>query len=594
MSGKVVRLGGGSGFWGDSSEGPRQLVLSGEIDYLVMDYLAEITMSLLARAKAKNPEHGFAPDFITQVIGPLGKEIEKRGIKVIANAGGVNPLACRDALMKEIAAQGLNLKVAAVIGDDAVPVFEEVRAEGVREMWTGAAPPKSIVSANAYLGALPIAEALKAGADIVVTGRCVDSAIALGPLIYEFGWKPDQFDLLAAGSLAGHVIECGPQATGGIFTDWRDVADGWENIGYPIAECTADGGMIITKPKDTGGMVTPMTIAEQITYETGDPENYVLPDVICDLSHVQVEQVGKDRVKVSGVRGKAPTSTYKVSATYPDGFRAIANLMVNGVDAVDKAKAVAASILRRCRRIYEREGLGDFADVNVEVLGAEATYGPNARASNVRETILKIGVHHYDKCAVEIFSREIAPASTGTGQGIAGVASGRPPVQPVLRLYSFLLEKSRLKPAVDFNGTRIPVAIPAQGQAISNAPPVGEKYVSVPAGETVTVPLIKIAYGRSGDKGDVSNIVIMARRPEFLPAIAQQLTAEVVANYMAHLIKGKVVRYPWPGLHGFNFLLHEALGGGGVGSIRYDAQGKAHAQMLMDFPVTVPKAWLAG
>ncbi|MBY0512086.1 MAG: DUF1446 domain-containing protein [Rhodospirillaceae bacterium] len=593
MSGKVIRLGGGSGFWGDSSEGPRQLVLSGEIDYLVMDYLAEITMSLLARAKAKNPAHGFAPDFVTQVLKPLGKEIEKRGIKVIANAGGVNPLACRNALVKEIEAQGLKLKVAAVVGDDAVPVFEEVRREGVREMWTGAEPPKTIVSANAYLGALPIAEALKAGADIVVTGRCVDSAIALGPLIHEFGWKPDQFDLLAAGSLAGHVIECGPQATGGIFTDWRDVADSWDNIGYPIAECTADGAMIITKAKDTGGMVTTMTVAEQITYETGDPENYVLPDVICDLSHVTVEQVGKDRVKVAGVRGKAPTSTYKVSATYPDGFRAIANLMVNGIDAVDKARAVAASILKRCRRIYEREGLGDFADVNVEVLGAEATYGPHGQASKVRETILKIGVHHYDKRAVEIFSREIAPASTGTGQGIAGVASGRPPVQPVLRLYSFLLEKNRLKPEVDFNGRRIAVNIPTQGQAITNAAPRDEKYPAVNGGESVTVPLIKIAYGRSGDKGDVSNVVIMARKPEFLPAIAQQLTAEAVATYMAHLAKGEVVRYPWPGLHGFNFLLHEALGGGGVGSIRYDAQGKAHAQMLMDFPVTVPKAWVA-
>lgn len=592
MSDKVVRLGGASGFWGDTPEGARQLVFSGQVDYLVMDYLAEITMSLLARAKAKDPNMGYPPDFVAQFIAPYAKELAARKIKVVANAGGVNPLACRDAVAKVLADQGIDLKVAAIVGDDVAPMIEELRGEGVKEVQSGAALPAKIVTANAYIGAFPIARALAEGADIVVTGRAADSALALGPLIHEFGWTPADFDRLAAGTMAGHVIECGPQATGGVFTDWH-IVEGWAEIGFPIAECKADGSFVVTKPEGTGGLVSTRTVAEQITYETGDPANYILPDVICDLSHVQVEQLAPNRVLVTGVRGKAPTSTYKVSATYPEGFRSIATLMVNGINAAGKAQAMGEAILKRTRNIFAREGIGEYEDTSIEILGAEATYGPHARVKGVREVILKVGVRHLDKRAVEIFSREIAPAATGMGQGISGFAGGRPAVQPVLRLYSFLLEKSRVKLAVDFEGRRIPVEVPTEGQAVSPTPPsTASAAVATEAGETVTVPLVAIAYGRSGDKGNLSNISVMARRPEFEPAIAAQLTAEAVAAYMAHVVEGQVERYPWPGLYGFNFILNASLGGGGVASLRYDPQGKAHAQMLMDFPITVPKRWV--
>jgi hypothetical protein len=593
MSDKIVRLGGASGFWGDTPEGARQLVHSGQIDYLIMDYLAEITMSLLARAKAKDPAMGYPADFVAQFITPYAKEIAARGIKVVANAGGVNPLACRDAVAKVLAAQGLNLRVAAVVGDDVAPLVDSLRDEGVKEIQSGAPLPKTVVTANAYIGAFPIARALAEGADIVVTGRAADSALALGPLIHEFGWTVTDFDKLAAGTMAGHVIECGPQATGGVFTDWHLVADSWANIGFPIADCKADGSFVVTKPTGTGGLVSTRTVAEQITYETGDPANYILPDVVCDLSHVHVEQQGPDRVEVTGVRGKAPTSTYKVSATYPEGYRSIATLMVNGIGAASKAKAMGEAILKRTRAIFAREGLGGYEDSNIEVLGAEAAYGPHARVRGVREVILKVGVRHLDKRAVDIFSREIAPASTGMGQGTAGVAGGRPAVQPVLRLYSFLLEKSRVKLEVDFEGKRIPVEVPTEGQAVSSKPPTSEpaQAASEP-GETVTVPLVAVAFGRSGDKGNLSNISVMARRPEFLPTITAQLTAEAVAEYMAHVAEGPIERYPWPGLDGFNFILNQSLGGGGVASLRYDPQGKAHAQMLMDFPITVPKRWV--
>ncbi len=593
MSDKIVRLGGASGFWGDTPEGARQLVHSGQVDYLVMDYLAEITMSLLARAKAKDPTQGYPADFVTQFITPYAKEIKARGIKVVCNAGGVNPLSCRDAVAAALAAQGVDLKVAAVIGDDIAPMIEELRAEGVKEIQSGARLPAKIVTANAYIGAFPIAAALAAGADIVVTGRAADSALALGPLIHEFGWKPEDFDKLAAGTMAGHVIECGPQATGGIFTDWRLVAEGWADIGFPIAECMADGTFVITKPDGTGGLVSTRTVAEQITYETGDPANYILPDVVCDLSGVTVEQVGPSHVKVTGVRGKAPTPTYKVSATYPEGFRSIATLMVNGIDAAEKARAMGEAILKRTRNIFAREGLADYADTSIEVLGAEATYGPHARVGRVREVILKVGVRHMDKRAVDIFTREIAPAATGMGQGISGFAGGRPSTQPVLRLYSFLIDKSRVKIEIDFEGQRIPVAVMTEGQAVPAPSPEPAQPVLAPVGgETTTVPLVALAHGRSGDKGNLSNIAVLARNPEFVGVLTQQLTPEAVKDYMAHVVEGTVERYSWPGLHGFNFILNQSLGGGGVASLRYDPQGKAHAQMLMDFPVKVPKSWV--
>lgn len=591
---RMVRIGGMSGFWGDSAEGPRQMILGGRVDYIIGDYLAEITMSLLARAREKKPDMGYAPDLLNYVIVPYARELASRKIKVVVNAGGVNPLACKDAVEAELARQGVSLKVAAVTGDDALPMTEELRAAGVKEMWTGAPLPSHLISSNAYLGAFPIAAALSAGADIVITGRCVDSALVLGPLMHEFGWAADDYDVLAGGSMAGHLIECGPQATGGVFTDWRLAADGWADIGYPIAECYPDGRFVITKPEGTGGLVSWGTVAEQCSYEIGDPGHYVLADVVCDVSKVQIRQVGPDRVEVSGIRGTAPTSTYKVSATFADGYRSIATLFVKGIDAVDKARHMGAALLERSRRLAIAAGLGDFDEESVEVLGAEDTYGPHATMGANREVILKIGAKHRERKALEIFSREIAPASTIMAQGTAGIMGGRPSVQPVVRLFSLLIEKHLLKPAYHIDGKTVPVEVRTDGQRTVGRTPDVEVEGAVPAEANVEVPLISIAYGRSGDKGDVSNIAIIGRHRAFMPIILEQVTAEAMAGYLAHVARGEVRRYPWPGLNGANFLLEEALGGGGVASLRYDPQGKAHAQMMMQFPVRVPSAWVRG
>ena len=406
MSKDTLRIGCASGFWGDTEFAAAQLVERGDIDVLVFDYLAEITMSLLIRAKAKDPAQGYAPDFVA-TMKPLMKQIKTRGIQVIANAGGVNPSACRDALVAAAQAEGVDLKIAAVLGDDLMPQVEAMRAAGVKEMFSGADFPAKVMSANAYLGAFPIAAALAAGADIVVTGRCVDSAVTLAPLIARFGWKADELDKLAQGSLAGHLIECGTQATGGNYTDWASVP-GWDDMGFPVAECRADGSFVVTKPAGTGGLVCPSTVGEQMLYEIGDPRAYILPDVVCDFTAVTLAQVGPDRVEVKGARGRPPTDQAKASLTHADGFRAMSLFMIGGIDAGAKARRTGAAMLARMRRHYAARGWPDFTEASVEAIGAEDTYGPQARVS-AREVMLKVGVRHPVKDALDLFSREVAP-----------------------------------------------------------------------------------------------------------------------------------------------------------------------------------------
>jgi hypothetical protein len=575
MSKDTLRIGCASGFWGDTEFAAAQLVERGDIDVLVFDYLAEITMSLLIRAKAKDPTQGYAPDFVA-TMKPLMKQIKARGIQVIANAGGVNPSACRDALVAAAQAEGVELKIAAVLGDDLMPQVEAMRAAGVQEMFSGAAFPAKVMSANAYLGAFPIAAALAAGADIVVTGRCVDSAVTLAPLIARFGWKADDLDQLAQGSLAGHLIECGTQATGGNYTDWASVP-GWDDMGFPIAECRADGSFVITKPAGTGGLICPSTVGEQMLYEIGDPRAYILPDVVCDFTAVTLTQAGPDRVEVKGARGRAPTDQAKASLTYADGFRAMSLFMIGGIDAGAKARRTGAAMLARMRRHYRERGWPDFTEVSVEAIGAEDTYGARARSA-AREVMLKVGVRHPLKDALELFSREVAPMALMSSPAITGFTGGRPKVQPVVRLFSCLVPKSQLGVSIDMGAQKVTApqlagkpfdleALPAVGGPL----PPPDAF----ARGTRSVPLVQLAWGRSGDKGDAANIGIIARRPEFLPYIRAAITEEAVAHWFAHLVLGKVQRYDLPGTQSLNFMLHEALGGGGIASVRMDSQGTA-------------------
>jgi hypothetical protein len=595
MTEKKVRIGCASAFWGDTSMAAQQLVKQGQIDYLVFDYLAEVTMSIMAGARMKNPEAGFAPDFV-MTLERLLKPIAEQGIKVVSNAGGVNVRGCVAALQAVIDKAGMNLKVAAVEGDNLVECQQEFMDAGIVEMFSGEAFPEQCLSVNSYLGASAIRDALNAGADIVITGRVVDSAVVLGPLMHEFDWSETDYDLLAQGSLAGHVIECGAQCTGGNFTDWQLVAADYANMGFPIVECSADGSFIVSKPENTGGLVSVGTVGEQVLYEIGDPSHYLLPDVTCDFSRVTLEQMDDGHVLVLGAKGCAPSDHYKVSATYRDGFRCNASFMIGGRQAVEKGQRVAESIIERVSVIFQTLGLEKFTATDIEVLGSETTYGAHSQSLNNREVVVKIAVHHSHKNALAIFAREIAQAATGMAPGLTGLVGGRPKPSPMIRLFSFLWPKDKIDVGFNLDDQTSAVAI-AQGESLKHfiqaSTVLIESEAEIPmASCDATTSLINLAMARSGDKGDHCNVGILARDPEYLPYIQNAVQPEKIRQYLSHVLneKSDVKLYSLPGLNAFNLMLEQALGGGGIASLRIDPQGKAMAQQLLDMPIAVPQA----
>ncbi|XP_074679073.1 uncharacterized protein LOC141922892 isoform X2 [Strix aluco] len=599
-AGAAVRIGCASGFWGDTAAAVPQLLYGGKLDFLVFDYLSEITMSLLTAAKARSPALGYAPDFVSTAMAPYIKDIHRKGVRVVSNAGGINPLACAAALQEVAKKADVDLKIAVVTGDDLMSEKENLRGAGITDLESGKQFPESVHSINVYLGARPISRALDLGADIVVTGRCVDSGIVLGPLIHSFGWNRDEFDLLAAGSLAGHLIECGAQCTGGIFTDWHTVPD-WHNIGFPIVECSSEGDFILSKPPDTGGLISFGTVAEQLVYELGNPQHYLLPDVTCDFSKVSITEIpGFDggAVKVHGAKGSPPSTFYKVNATYLDGFRATAVCPVGGPKAVQKGKRTAESILQRTRLIFSQLGYEDYSAVNIQVLGSEDTYGPHARRSidgGPREAVIWLAVYHKQKEAVEIFSREIAPAGTGMAPGLTGIVGGRPRVSPVLKPFFFYYPKSNVQINLFLNGQHVEtfeedLTFTSDEVVSSDPPKISSELKDLPSGPH-TYRLEDLAYTRSGDKGNSANIGVIARHPLYYPYLKKTLTAQALEKYFQHLLEQEkpeeelVRRYELPGIHGLNFVLKNSLGGGGIASLRSDPQGKALGQMLLDFQI---------
>jgi hypothetical protein len=448
---KIVRVAAGQGFWGDDLDAPRRQVEGGQVDYLMLDYLAEVTMSILQKQKERDPNLGYARDFVGAMESVLPAVLE-RGVKVVANAGGVNPAACAVAVKAAAEKAGAKgrLKIGVVSGDDLLGRLDQLIESGhpLANMETGeqlSTVRDRVLSANAYLGSEPIVEALGKGANVVITGRSTDTALTMAPLRHEFAWGATSWDQLAAGIVAGHIIECGAQCSGGnCLYDWRSIPD-LANVGYPLVEAKPDGTFVVTKHPDTGGRVSVQTITEQLVYEMGDPHSYITPDVIADFTTIKLAPDGENRVLVSGIKGKPPTDKLKVSIAYRAGFKAVGTLVYAWPDALEKAQ-LADRILRER---LDRLGLS-FQHTLSEFVGASATHGHLAGdQSDAPEVQLRFGVRGPERSAVERFTREIAPLVLNGPPSVTGFAGGRPKVEEIVAYWPALIDKSVVRTKVD-------------------------------------------------------------------------------------------------------------------------------------------------
>ncbi len=581
------------GFWGDDPTAAGRQVRGGPIDYLVMDYLAEVTMAILQKQRQRDPKSGYARDFLVQLREVLPACVE-RGIRIIANAGGVNPLACRDAVLalaRELGLEG-RVTVGVVLGDDIAGDLDGLLASGepLAHMETGrplADVRGQVLSANVYLGAAPIVAALEEGANVIVAGRVTDTAVTLAPMIHEFGWAMDDWDRLAAGIIAGHVIECGTQCTGGNFTDWEKVPS-FRELGYPLVEAHGDGTFVVTKHPGTGGLVSLHTVTEQLLYEMGSPA-YLSPDCIAHFDSVRLAQDGPDRVRVTGVRGGPAPETLKVSISVAQGYRAFGRLMVSGPGALAKARK-AAEIFWACAG---GEALYDHAVT--QYAGWDSCHPPLA-SEEPGEVLLQVAVRDRDEKKIERrFSPQLVPRVLGAVPGITYLADqGRPRASDVVGYWPALIARERVPMRVVVGDREVLVPHPPRGRNAGPFRPAPAPVGTVRStGRRVTVPLARLCLARSGDKGDTANVGVIARSPAVYAWMRETLTPAFVKARFGDVCRGEVTRHEVPNLLGLNFLLHESLGGGGTLSLLLDAQGKTYAQFLLAAPVTVDEGLLA-
>jgi hypothetical protein len=595
----VIRIGNAQAFWGDRSDAAAELLaLEPDLDYLTLDYLAEVSMSILALQRERDPAAGFARDFVDVVRSLAHYWMAGGRCRLIANAGGLNPRGCAEACREALEEAGCRaMKIGVVTGDN---VLEEVRTPGewgssqFQNLDSGEPIDEirdRLVTANAYLGAMPILEALERDAEIVITGRVADPSLTLAPCLWQFGWSSDDLDRLAGATVAGHLIECGTQVTGGISTDWLDVPD-VTHIGFPIVEIAEDGSCVVTKARGTGGRVSAMTVKEQLLYEIGDPDNYLSPDVGVSFLSLNVEDLGDNRVKVSGAKEKPRPEMYKVSATYRDGYRAAGTLTMMGRNGVAKARRCGEAILQRVRKA----GF-ELRDAVIECLGSgDASSGivpqANARSTDFCEVVFRVAVETGGRDAAEYFASELMPFITAGPQGTTGYAEGRPRVHPVFRYWPCLIERAAVAPQVEVissknvgkataaqsrNESRVAVekALAASG-ACGTEPPA-----SLPSSVDRGKCLYDIACARSGDKGTSANLGVIARNNESWTFLRSWLTAERVAEYFAPAGAESVERFELPNLGALNFVIHGVL----RRSLRIDAQGKALGQLLLEMPL---------
>ncbi len=581
------------GFWGDDPTAARRQVEGGPVDYLVMDYLAEVTMAILQKQRARRPETGFAADFLSQLRDVLPTCMEK-GMRIISNAGGVNPLACRDAVEALARELGLEdqVKVGVVMGDDINHRIDELLGDGepLEHMDTGrqlADVRDKVLSANVYLGAQPIRQALDMGANVIVAGRVTDTAVTLAPMLHEFGWAADDWDLLAAGVIAGHIIECGTQCTGGNFTDWETIPS-YTKMGYPLIEASRDGTFVVTKHPGTGGLVNTHTVGEQLLYEMGAP-TYIAPDCIARFDSISVTQEGPDRVKVTGARGAPAPEKLKVSISFAQGYRAFGRLMVTGPDALRKARKVSEVF-------WEAVGGQDaYEAASTQLVGWDSCHPPLAD-DEPGEVLIQMAVRDSTRTQIDAaFAPQLVPRVLGTVPGITYLADqGRPRASDVVGYWPALIGRERMDVRVIVGDEEVCVGDPDEGRPAEPFEPAPVDYVEPNSGQRTPVSLSQLCLARSGDKGDTCNIGVIARTPEVYAWMCRKLTAEFVKERFAGVCHGAVDRFEVPNLLSLNFLLHESLGGGGTLSLLLDAQGKTYSQYLLATEVVVDTALVDG
>lgn len=605
----TVRVGNAGGYWGDDPGALRQQVL-GEAPprFVTADYLAEITMSILEKQRARNPAAGYARDFVTQ-LAPLLGAVRERGITVIANAGGVNPAGCAEAVLDAARAAGEPLVVAVVDGDDLRGRLDALLADGIAldNLETGApfAPHRGqVLSANAYLGAEPVVRALVHQPDVVVTGRVTDTGITLAAIRHALGWPADDWDRLAGGIVAGHLIECGVQATGGNFTDWQRVP-GLARQGFPVVEVESSGRFTLTKQPGTGGLVTAAVAREQLLYELGDPANYLCPDATVDFSGLEAVADGPDRVVVTGARGGPPPPDLKVSASLASGFAARGSLVVGGPDVREKTRALEAAFRSRLDDECAAAGVSPVAELRVDLAGDRAAQrGFGGGAPEPAEGLVRFAAFAPEKGPLLVFRKLFSSLILSGPAGLA-VTGGAPAVSEVVGYWPALVPRSRVPARVQVvrqtaGGATETIAeeeVRFEGPTRdpSAAPPIPRPApaATVPGGPLRTAPLGAVAHARGGDKGDALNLGVIGRSAAAYAWLAGRLTEARLADWARGIAAGPVTRYELPGLLALNFVLERALGGGGTRSLLLDPQGKTLAQDLLRRPVEVPAAVLA-
>ena len=580
------------GFWGDDPTAARRQVEGGPVDYLVMDYLAEVTMAILQKQRRRRPEMGYATDFLAQLADVLPACVA-RGITVISNAGGVNPLACKAAVERLAAELGVGdqVRVGVVLGDDIYDQLGHLIGSGepLRHMDTGrplADVAGKVLSANVYLGAAPVVRALEMGANVIICGRVTDTAVTLAPMIHEFGWAADDWDRLAAGVIAGHIIECGTQCTGGNFTDWQTVKS-FSNLGYPLVEARPDGTFTVTKHPGTGGLVSVHTVTEQLLYEMGSP-GYLAPDCVARFDSVTLTQDGPDRITVSGARGGPAPEKLKVSVSFAHGYRAFGRLIVSGPDSLAKAHKVA-ELIWECAGGRER-----YEDTATQFLAWNACH-PSLTDSEPSEVMVQVAVRDDDVAKInQHFAVHVVPRVLGSVPGITMPSDqGRPRASDVVGYWPALISRERVPVRVMVGDEEVDVSpgtiggdtVPFQPKPFRAEPPA-------PWGRTVRVPLSRLCLARSGDKGDTANIGLIARSPEVYAWMVGHITPGFVKAHFGGVCRGEVERAEVPNLLAVNFLLHGSLGGGGTLSLLADAQGKTYAQYLLAAQVEVDEGLL--